>query len=161
MKVIVTQLCLTLGDPMNLAWLVCQSPLSMEFSGKNIGVGSHAFSRGSFQPRIRTQVSCIAGRFFTIWATTSLELWTNTLTTHYSVKCMKHKGQSLSCSKCSSPGDDPNILLPSTSTFGLQAQFPHITPITWGSFPWCSLISISAVYQDFCYGIPADCLSAE
>ena len=27
------------------------------------------FSRGSPQPRDRTQVSCIAGRFFTIWAT--------------------------------------------------------------------------------------------
>ena len=26
-------------------------------------------SRGSFQPRDQTQVSCIAGRFFTIWAT--------------------------------------------------------------------------------------------
>ena len=27
------------------------------------------FSRGSFQPRDRTQVSCIAGRCFTVWAT--------------------------------------------------------------------------------------------
>ena len=37
--------------------------------GKNPGVGCHAFSRGSSQPRDRAQVSCIAGRFFTIWAT--------------------------------------------------------------------------------------------
>ena len=28
-----------------------------------------SFSRGSFQPRDQIQVSCIAGRFFTIWAT--------------------------------------------------------------------------------------------
>ena len=28
-----------------------------------------SFSRGSSQPRDRTQVSCIAGRYFTIWAT--------------------------------------------------------------------------------------------
>ena len=27
------------------------------------------FSRGSSQPRDQTQVSCIAGRFFTSWAT--------------------------------------------------------------------------------------------
>ena len=27
------------------------------------------FSRGSSQPRDQTQVSCIAGRFFTFWAT--------------------------------------------------------------------------------------------
>ena len=27
------------------------------------------FAGGSYQPRDRTQVSCIAGRFFTSWAT--------------------------------------------------------------------------------------------
>ena len=37
--------------------------------GKNTGVGSHSFSRGSSPPRDQTQVSCIAGRFFIIWAT--------------------------------------------------------------------------------------------
>ena len=33
------------------------------------------FSRGSSQPRDRTQVSLIAGRFFTIWATRKALLW--------------------------------------------------------------------------------------
>ena len=37
--------------------------------GQNSGVGSLFFSRGSSQPRDRTQVSRIAGRFFTSWAT--------------------------------------------------------------------------------------------
>ena len=32
------------------------------------------FSRGSFQPRDRTQVSCIAGRLLTSWATREVEL---------------------------------------------------------------------------------------
>ena len=32
------------------------------------------FSRGSSQPRDQTQVSCIAGRFFTIWATREAHL---------------------------------------------------------------------------------------
>ena len=32
------------------------------------------FSRGSSQPRDRTQVSCIAGRFFTSWATRDAHL---------------------------------------------------------------------------------------
>ena len=31
--------------------------------------GANPFSRASFQPRDRTQVSCIAGRYFTSWAT--------------------------------------------------------------------------------------------
>ena len=36
------------------------------------------FSRGSSQPRDRTQVSCIAGRHFTVWATMSVS-WNYTL----------------------------------------------------------------------------------
>ena len=38
------------------------------FPGKNTGVAS-PFSRGSSQPRDRTQISHIAGRFFIVWAT--------------------------------------------------------------------------------------------
>ena len=38
-------------------------------SGQNTGVVAFPFSRGSSQPRDRTQVSRIAGRFFTSWAT--------------------------------------------------------------------------------------------
>ena len=38
--------------------------------GQNTGVGSLSLlSRGSSQPRDQTQVSCIAGGFFTSWAT--------------------------------------------------------------------------------------------
>ena len=43
------------------------SPLNSP--GQNTGVGSLPFSRGSSQPRDRTQVSCVAGGFFTSWAT--------------------------------------------------------------------------------------------
>ena len=35
-----------------------------------------SFSRGSSQPRDQTWVSCIAGRFFTIWATSEALLST-------------------------------------------------------------------------------------
>ena len=37
--------------------------------GKNTGVGSHSLCQRSSWPRDRTQVSHIAGRFLTIWAT--------------------------------------------------------------------------------------------
>ena len=65
-QVLVTQLCLTLCDPME-----CSLPGSSvsKFSSKNTWVGSHFFSRGSSQLRDQTWVSCIKGRFFTIWAT--------------------------------------------------------------------------------------------
>ena len=51
----VTQSCPTLCDPMG-----CSLPGS--------SVHGISFSRESSQPRDRTQVSCIAGRCFTIWA---------------------------------------------------------------------------------------------
>ena len=44
-----------------------QAPLSMEFSRQEWV--SIPFSKGSSQPRNQTWISCIAGRFFTVWAT--------------------------------------------------------------------------------------------
>ena len=41
----------------------CNSP------GQNTGVGGFSLLQGIFQPRDWIQVSCIAGRFFTSWAT--------------------------------------------------------------------------------------------
>ena len=35
--------------------------------GKNTGVGCHAFLQGIFQTMDQTRVSCIAGRFFTVY----------------------------------------------------------------------------------------------
>ena len=40
----------------------------MNSPGQNTGTGSRSFARRSSQPRDRTQVSCIAGGFFTSWA---------------------------------------------------------------------------------------------
>ena len=42
---------------------------SMEFSRPEYWRVAVTFSRGSSPPRDRTQASCIAGRFFTLWAT--------------------------------------------------------------------------------------------
>ena len=40
------------------------------FQAKNTGVGSHSLLQGIFlTQQTQTQVCCIAGRFFTIWAT--------------------------------------------------------------------------------------------
>ena len=63
MKVLAMQSCLTLCYPMDWSppgssdhWILCATILEWF---------ALAFSRGSFQPRDWTQVSCIAGRFFT------------------------------------------------------------------------------------------------
>ena len=52
------------GTPWTIAH---QSTLSMEFS-KNTEVSCHFLLQGIFLTQDQTQVSCIAGRFFTIWA---------------------------------------------------------------------------------------------
>ena len=44
-------------------------PVKLPGKAKDTGVGSHPFSRGSFWPKNWTGFSCIAGRFFTSWAT--------------------------------------------------------------------------------------------
>jgi len=64
--VLVTQSCLILYDPMD-----CSSPgFSVHgiLQARILEWVAVLFSRGLLQPRDRTQVSCIAGRFFTIWA---------------------------------------------------------------------------------------------
>ena len=65
--VLVTQLCPTLYNPMG-----CSPPGSSVhgiFQARILVWVAIPSSRGSSWPRDRTQVSCIAGRFFTIWAT--------------------------------------------------------------------------------------------
>ena len=66
-KVLVTQSCLTLCDPMDY------SPPSSSVHGivqvRILEWVAIPFSRISFQPSNRTQGSCIEGRFFTIWDT--------------------------------------------------------------------------------------------
>ena len=54
-------------------WILYQlshsgSPITLEWV-------AYPFSRESSQPRNRTKVSCIAGKFFTRWAMRSYELW--------------------------------------------------------------------------------------
>ena len=47
-----------------------QAPLSMRIlQARILKWAAIPFSRGSSYPRDQTQVSCIAGRFFTVWAT--------------------------------------------------------------------------------------------
>ena len=63
----VAQSCLTLRDSMD-----CSLPGSSIHGILQASVlewGAMSFSRGSSRPRDRTLVSCVAGRFFTIWAT--------------------------------------------------------------------------------------------
>ena len=63
----VTPSCLTLCDPMG-----CNPPVSSLPGISQAGILEWVaipFSRGSSQPKGRTQVSCIAGGFFNVWTT--------------------------------------------------------------------------------------------
>ena len=57
-KMKVTQLCLTLCDPVDY-------PVHGILQARILEWVAFPFSRGSSQPRDRAQVSCIAGRFLT------------------------------------------------------------------------------------------------
>ena len=67
MCVLVAQLCLTLCNPMDY------SPPDSSVHGilhaRILELVAISLSRGSSRPKDQTQVSCIADRFFTIWAT--------------------------------------------------------------------------------------------
>ena len=67
MKVLITQLCLTRCDPMDC------SPPGFSVHGiskaRKLEWVAISFSKETSWPRHRSQVSCIAGGFFTIWAT--------------------------------------------------------------------------------------------
>ena len=65
MKVLVTQLCPTLCDPMN-----CSPPGSSVhgiLQARILEWVAISFTRGSSWPKDWTQVFCIVGRFFIIW----------------------------------------------------------------------------------------------
>ena len=67
MQCLVAQSCPTLGDPVDYS-LPCSSVLGILQAGILEWVAL-SFSRGPSQPRDRTGVSCIPGRFSTNWAT--------------------------------------------------------------------------------------------
>ena len=67
--VLVIQSCPTLCNPVD-----CSQPASSDrgiLQARILEWVAIPFSRGSSQPRDQTRVSCIASRFFTIWATRS------------------------------------------------------------------------------------------
>ena len=64
--VLVVQLCPTLCDPMYCNPLGCS--IHGILQARILEWVAIPFSRGSSLPRDQTQVSCITGRFFTIWA---------------------------------------------------------------------------------------------
>ena len=69
----VTQSCPTLCDPVD-----CSPPGSSIhgiLQARILECVAISFSRGSSQPRDRTQVSCIAGRCFNLWATREAPLY--------------------------------------------------------------------------------------
>ena len=67
MCVLVTQLCLTPCNTMDR--ILPGSSIHGILQARILEWVAISFSKGSFQPRDRTWVSCIAGRCFTAWAT--------------------------------------------------------------------------------------------
>ena len=82
-KALVTQMCLTLCDPMD-----CSPPgssLQKILQARTLTWITIPFSRGSFRLRYWTQVSCIVGRLFTNWASKEA---LSKMFTHWIKTCM-------------------------------------------------------------------------
>ena len=93
-KVLATQSCLTLWDPMD-----CSPPGSAVHEilyGKNIGMDSYSLLQGIFPTQGLNPVSHTAGRFFTFWATREAS----------KTKCLHSKSCPTLCDPmdCSLPG---------------------------------------------------------
>ena len=73
MEVLVAQWCPTCCDPMNCS--PQGSPVLGTFQARILEWVAIPFSRVSSRTRDQTQVSCIVGRFFTIWATREAPKW--------------------------------------------------------------------------------------
>ena len=67
-KVLVTQLCPVFCDLMGYS--LPGSSVNGILQARILEWVAILFSKGSSQPRYQTQVSCMAGIFFNIWATT-------------------------------------------------------------------------------------------
>ena len=81
-KVLVARSRPTLFDPMN-----CSPPRSSVhgiFQARIMEWVAIPFSRGSSRPRDQTRVSCMTGRFFTIWAARLAHKWCYSAVTHTS-----------------------------------------------------------------------------
>ena len=79
-----------------------------------------SFSRGSSQPRDRTQVSCTAGGCFTVWATRE---------TYFLLQCIKVKSESEVTQSCPTLSDPMDCSPPGSSVHGiLQAR-----ALEWGA----------------------------
>ena len=64
-KIAMCESCWVVSDSLHSDCSPPGSSVHRDSPGKNIGVGCHALLQGIFW----TQVSCLAGRFFTIWTT--------------------------------------------------------------------------------------------
>ena len=109
-KTTVTQMCLTLCVPKD--YMVHGTP-----QARTLGWVAFPFSRGSSQPRDRTLVFCMAGRFFTNWATREEK----------SIEYFKEKGwepERLGCTCAHSIFVSPPVWLSSGQIIAKLTLFP-------------------------------------
>ena len=137
MKVKVTQLCLTLCNPMDYTVHRILQARILEWV-------PFSFSRGSSQPRDWIQVSCIVGRFCTIWATREgcLKGVTNiicaTFYFTYTLRCLLNRD--LICfvlfQFCKTEGTPWRILLCATHSFPRTIKLMNFLNFSVDFQPW-------------------------
>ena len=135
-----------------------------------------SFSRESSQPRDRTWVSCIAGRFITIWTTGEAHIISYAVLSHFSSVQFRHSvmpsflwphesqhtrppcpsptpgvhPNSCASSWCCHPAISPSVISFSSCSQSLpaSASFPMSQLFAWGG----QSIGVSASASDWCWG---------
>ena len=110
------------------------------YPGRNTAVGCHTLLQGIFPIQAWTKISCIAGRFFTIWATDQkfIFLLFNLLVCYRAIVslwilffvCFKTIGVVLMTSQLLVQLSDPDHHLKAPHPFARYEMFP----MDWGSF---------------------------
>ena len=134
MNGLVTKSCLTLGNPMDY------SPPGSSVHGilqeRILEWVAIPFSRGSFQPRDQTQVSCTAGGFLTFWATRKASgplypraffhvcLWLNQLWPGQTSGCLCHPADCSHTGLMSSEAQAWNSMMILPWTFSFNPRCP-------------------------------------
>ena len=83
-------------------------------------------SRGSSQLRDRTQVSCIAGRFFTVWATRETQQ-----STHYMRKKLNYMTRFMVKNRCLLIPSGVYLCVPKCSAYMAHSEFSALGEIYW------------------------------
>ena len=126
--VLVTQLCPTLCDPMDHS--TPSSSVRGVFQTRILQWVAILFSKGSFWPRDQTLVSCISGRFLTVWTTRETQPYISSVQFSHSVMSDSLRPHELQHARPPCPSPTPGVQSDSSSQWCHSAISSSVIPFS-------------------------------